>query len=141
MPTILKEKIVRARKAHRCDYCGETIEKGEPYNTASLVNDGDMYQWKAHVKCQHIASRLYRYIDPDDYGMTSDDFEEGCSNFCRHFICPHCNQMISETEDCSEDQNYCLDKIYNFLQTHELKKTGNWCGSWVAEEIKENTIV
>ena len=137
MPVVLNEKMTKARKPHRCDYCGETIEKGEIYNIAALIQDGEIYKWKEHSKCHYIAQRLWKYIGPEE-GLGEDGFKDGCANFCGNFICPHCDQMVSETEECTEDHSYCLDKIYDFLQTHTLKRADNWFRTWVAEEIKDS---
>lgn len=121
MPEILQRKGRTARKPHTCSYCGGVIEKGETYDWAKLAHEGEIYEWKNHKKCGFIASELWSYIDPDD-GMTDEDFRDGCLEFCQTFICPDCKQYDKEFEDCSKGELYCIDKIYDFLQTNELYK-------------------
>lgn len=126
MPEILDERDRKSRKEHRCDYCQELIKKGETYEWASLKGD-ELYEWKNHKRCGFIARELWSFIDPDD-GMTEHDFQEGCADFSRMFICPNCDE---KEEDCY----YCLDKIYEVLQRKEIElKHVNNILCWVLEE-------
>ena len=139
MPEILQEKERKARKPHVCDYCGKTIEKGEAYEWAKLKYEEIIYEWKNHKKCGFIASELWSYIDPDN-GMTEEDFQEGCCEFCHAFVCPDCDQYDKEFEDCSKDESYCIDKIYGFLQAHELYKDRRegWFDVWKCKDKLSN---
>lgn len=123
MPDIIEQKERTARKEHQCDYCNEVIQKGEKYEWAKLTNGENLYEWKNHLRCGFISRELWSFIDPDE-GMTENDFNEGCAEFCRTFICPSCKES---NEDCY----YCLDKIYDFLQTHELKMARDKWYGWV----------
>lgn len=120
MPDIISECDRKARKPHTCSYCGQIINPGEIYHHAVLKYD-DIYQWNSHKKCDFVSGALWAYIDPDE-GMTEDDFQEGCSNFCREFICPNCATWDDESGECRNDLNFCVDKIYDFLQTHDFKR-------------------
>lgn len=131
MCEILSESKRKARKPHTCNYCGEVIPKGEIYNHAKLKAD-DLYEWKSHERCSFIASELWNYIDPDE-GMTESDFQEGCQEFCKAFICPDCTNADIEADDCNLDKIYCADKIYEYLQTHDFKRAKDkrgWLGVW-----------
>ena len=45
-------KTLKARKAHRCTYCGQAIEIGMTYLTwASISIDGEWYTNKMHPEC------------------------------------------------------------------------------------------
>lgn len=121
MAHLISEKDRKARKPHRCDYCGAIIEKGEIYNRSFNIEGGVVYDWKSHKECQFIARELWDYIDPYD-GMTEDDFQEGCRDFCLEFICPDCPEYDTECGECSQDNSYCVHKVYEKLQTHELKR-------------------
>lgn len=43
-----------ARKSHRCEYCGKTIEKGEKYSL-TVGKDGDFYNIKLCLVCEAIS--------------------------------------------------------------------------------------
>ncbi len=132
---VLFETDRKARKPHICSYCGEIIEKGELYEYARLKAD-DLYEWKNHKRCGFIASELWKYINPDD-GMTADDFKYGCHAFSRRFICPDCPQFDRET-DCKKDREYvCTEKIFDFLQTHELVRDDKTSWVWKCIERKK----
>lgn len=88
MPELIAQETRKARKPHRCDYCGEMIEKGEVYEYATLKFDG-IYHWSNHVRCGKIAQKIWDYADPDE-GMTADDYTETCQEVCQTFICPDC---------------------------------------------------
>ena len=137
MPELLNEETRLARKAHKCDYCGENIEKGEKYNVATLKYDGQLYKWKTHEKCHYIAQRLWRYFEPEE-GLDEDGFKDGCANFCSNFVCVCCDKMVAETKECTDDHAYCLDKIYDLLKTHTLKRTDYWTKRWIVEAIKDS---
>jgi hypothetical protein len=132
MPEILIDTKRKARKPHACDYCGDVIQKGETYDYAKLKSgySEGIYEWKSHGKCSFIASQLWSYIDPDD-GMTQEDFEEGCRDFCWTFICPQCPYADND-EECKLDKRYCVDKIYNHLKTHDFRRVSKhgWTYTW-----------
>ena len=126
MSEVLMRRERTARKTHSCDYCGSPIIKGETYSYTVLKYE-DLYEWKCHLKCEVIASALWKYIDPDE-GMTEEDFQEGCQNFCSTFICPGCN-LLSEG-GCEDDLEYCIDKIYDILQTNKLARVMDEKRGW-----------
>ena len=138
MPEQLQSKKRKARKDHICSYCGEVIKKGTIYDWAKLIYEGSLYEWKNHLECGVIASNLWSYIDPDE-GMTEEDFQEGCFEFCRTFICQGCEKYDCESDKCEDDKRYCIDKIYQLLQTHNfkhIKMENGWMKKWVLEEKK-----
>ncbi len=128
----------KARKRHKCDYCGAYIEPGEVYNYATLKYDG-IYDWKSHKECSYIVSELWNYMDPDG-GVTDEDFQNACGEFCDTFICPDC-------ESCKDGEHdgcyYCLHKIYECLQKNELVRTTDdhgWTQSFKLREKKTTVI-
>lgn len=127
MVETISQKNIKARKPHSCNYCGDVIESGEVYNHAVMKFDGEVYTWNSHLKCLHIASELWDFIDPLE-GMTEYDFQYGCNDFCRTFICPDCDCWDADADECNKDENFCVDKIYDFLQTHDFRHTKH--GIW-----------
>lgn len=110
-----------ARKPHTCDFCGGIIAKAERYDYVKYKDDM-FYEWKTHLKCSFISSELWDIVDPD-YGMSEEDFHEACREFCHVFVCPDCPTFDKEYKECNEDHSYCLDKIYDLLQTHRIVKS------------------
>jgi len=43
--------VKKTRRARKCDWCCQTIEKGEPSVSTSGVFDGDFYQGRYHPEC------------------------------------------------------------------------------------------
>lgn len=52
--------IVKARKNHGCNWCGESINKGTKYESTFIVWDGDAWTRKMHPECAE-AERAYDY--------------------------------------------------------------------------------
>lgn len=141
MPELICSKDCKARKPHICSYCNCIIEKGEIYNRNVLKYAGEIYDWNSHKECEYIARELNEYIDPLD-GMSEDDFQEGCRDFCQTFVCPDCPHYDKECHECLEDGQYCLDKIYEILQKYELvrkkEESGNhWIRVFKLQERKK----
>ncbi|KAK9680599.1 YopX protein [Popillia japonica] len=105
------EKLIESAKEsvkERQDgnYCYGTILPGETYSYATLKDGGEIYEWKSHEKCGTVASELWDYIDPCE-GMTAEDFQEGCREFCIAF-------MIDQNEgypDWFNDSAKCAEKM------------------------------
>lgn len=76
METLSYNKEVRAKKEHRCNFCGSKIVTGQIYSKSTHVNDGEIYDWKTHKWCGQLADdlKLYDYCGAD--GVTQDDFVE-----------------------------------------------------------------
>lgn len=58
-----------ARKSHVCDSCCGTIDVGQRYVRARIVDGGEAWTWKAHEDCQRAGEILF------DAGLEGDD---GC---------------------------------------------------------------
>lgn len=129
MSELIFETDRKARKTHTCSYCGGEITAGTTYRHAVLKYD-DVYVWKSHKECNHIASELWDYIDPDE-GMTEDEFQEGCRDFARAFICPECPMKSDCEGDCLHD-NFIdvVAKIYNILSANTLQRAKDKSGRW-----------
>jgi predicted RNA-binding Zn-ribbon protein involved in translation (DUF1610 family) len=56
---VLGDSKQTARKTHRCDSCLGTIEPGEKYCRARIVDGGEAWVWRAHAACQEAGVALY----------------------------------------------------------------------------------
>ena len=140
---ILASKDRKARKEHRCDFCGETIKKGEVYDWSKLIEGGTLYEWKSHEKCDFLCSQLWDYAGHPDEGMDEELFRDSLHSFSQAFVCPDCEKWDRKCQCCDDDLEYCIDKAYDLLQTHTLCRTGltDWWENWAlrprtAEERK-----
>jgi len=51
--------VKKTRRARRCDWCAERIEKGEPSVSTSGIFEGDFYQGRYHPECSAAITRYY----------------------------------------------------------------------------------
>ena len=70
----LKNEDRKAKKEHKCNFCLCKIEKGQDYNYSTYKLDADFYDWKIHLHCLEISSKLNMYDDAE-YGVTDEDFQ------------------------------------------------------------------
>jgi predicted RNA-binding Zn-ribbon protein involved in translation (DUF1610 family) len=78
--SVFTESIVRARKAHKCHACGETIRAGDKYSSTFLVWEGTAETIKRCARCQTIHLHLRKVRDPETYPAErldcGDDYED-----------------------------------------------------------------
>lgn len=66
--------MVKARKQHKCDSCGKTIEIGETYEKA-IYKDREIYSWKTCERCKPYVDEAFNNPDYDfSDGMSEQDF-------------------------------------------------------------------
>ena len=138
MVEIISDGVKKARKDHKCDYCGEVIPKGTKYYWQKNIYDGTFYEWHEHEKCREVASAIWNYADPDE-GMDEELFKNTLSEVCQCFICPYCEKWERDF-GCVDEENYCIDKAYEFFKTHELykDKKRSIYERWKCRERREN---
>ena len=66
--TILTDETRVARKRHRCEWCGESIEVGQRYRYYSGVFDGEFQSTHMHTECLLACDRELRN-SYDDFFM------------------------------------------------------------------------
>lgn len=66
----------RARKQHKCDECGRTIEPGETYRRAAGIYEGDFWDSKMCAHCEVLATWLGRQCRGFLYNAVVQDFVE-----------------------------------------------------------------
>lgn len=99
MDTLSYPKQTKARKEHRCDFCGERILIGESYEKSTYAYDGHVYDWKAHNYCSKLASRLNLYADADE-GVSMDYFMEAIHEEHDHILISNIpNELQNELSD------------------------------------------
>lgn len=108
METVSEIKVVKARKLHRCSWCGGIINIGEKYQTATYKDD-EIYVWKNHIRCMDIAQELKMFDECDGYGVTEEDFCE--------FIKDEYSNIMDKLEDETTPVPGFLEQL-NFVCEH-----------------------
>lgn len=75
MSTLLREKRTVARKEHRCMFCGGVIHKGDTYNRQTIADNGEVYDWVSHTKCDSIFTLLDMYKENGYEGVSDYEFD------------------------------------------------------------------
>lgn len=113
MIDVINSKTPIARKQHRCDYCGGTIEKGEKYQNDTIVYDGDVYTWKSHLHCMALTSEMWDY--KTDEGLSDDDFQRWIDDYVLEYHYNH------EKDDiCEEWQNKSVAELAKMIYEEKM---------------------
>lgn len=71
---VYDERVVRARKPHRCGACRETILPGHRYCRIGVVFDGEARTYKRCVRCQflheHLREKCRASVDRSSWPVT-----------------------------------------------------------------------
>lgn len=62
---VYDERLVRARKAHACSACAETIDRGQSYARVGMVWEGVARSLKRCARCQRLHEHLRELGDAD----------------------------------------------------------------------------
>ncbi len=68
--TQLQDSQPKARKDHKCSWCGELIHKGTIYNYSTGIFDGHFYTSHTHDECLKAMHRSRNEKSLDDDGFT-----------------------------------------------------------------------
>lgn len=93
-----RDTVRTARKEHKCDLCGVTIQKGEKYHDKA-GNDPDMWGSKECDKCQSV---LDDFCSSDYYDRSEGYCAEWVQEWWRDYKCPDCKH---EYPECKPDND------------------------------------
>lgn len=71
---VFQERIVVARKEHRCNECHEVIPKGSRYEHVRGLWEGYWETWKTCIPCRNVRNSLFSC--GFSYGMIWEDVRE-----------------------------------------------------------------
>jgi len=105
----------KARKEHKCDWCGETINVGEQYNRA-FCKDDYVYVWKNHIHCEKIAQELNMF---ENGSVTEDDFVDHITEEYQTIMSKNFNDLYE-----SKDFKYpkFKEQLDFVLEFHKIPK-------------------
>jgi len=58
---VFNDEWRRARKAHKCDACGETIRSGDLYMNIAMLLDGNWETVKSCARCRQMFLKIVRF--------------------------------------------------------------------------------
>ena len=129
----------KARKNHKCDWCGLTILKGEIYEIQAIFDSGTAFSWKNHIACSELATSLNMFNYNCGEGLSHNDFCDHIVEFYvqklefNHFKykLPPFNQIMDTVSKMVKisANNYLIDDLFTtdidsfifktiFSQTH-----------------------
>lgn len=80
-PSVFREKIVKARKEHKCSECGGPINKGDEYEYTFGVWDGDAMSFHTCEKCSDLRASLQALGFCTEYGNLLNEHAEYKSEY------------------------------------------------------------
>lgn len=92
----LKRSEPVARKAHKCMFCGCSIESGTRYLRETLKCDGILYEWVSHHECTELVDKLDMMEYADD-GVGMELWQDTVSEYM------HSTYEDAATDDLRED--------------------------------------
>lgn len=73
------QHIKAARKRHRCDWCGERIEIGDPYTRYRWFDSGDAGTVRMHPECNAAMNDEITLQGGGSIEFAPGDFPRGCN--------------------------------------------------------------
>jgi hypothetical protein len=67
MVDLFRENTPKARKAHKCDLCGQNIERGQRYVRWEYIMDGDFRSDAYHTKCAEVICIYLEDLGDDEF--------------------------------------------------------------------------
>lgn len=100
-----------ARKPHKCEACGRTIEAGELYRRQSGKWEGDFFTRAWCCDCEAIMEYYFEHIAMEsefDYWEVQDEIAD---RFCH--ACPHGG---NGDDDCEEKAVWHCQRVLNAIR-------------------------
>jgi predicted nucleic acid-binding Zn-ribbon protein len=72
MSYVTSKDGIKARKAHRCDLCGEAINSGDIQDVRSGLSDDGWYTMHMHPECHKYEQKQPSPVDSDWYEDISE---------------------------------------------------------------------
>ena len=93
------DKIVKAKKDHKCSLCGQKIQAGESYRRYSGKYEGDFFDCCYHDSCYHLIGKFCRIEGEDEY---SEDWVQEWIMLKVCWDCPNEEECLENTFRCKK---------------------------------------
>lgn len=71
----LRDKKVKAKKEHICDFCGKKIAVGEEYRLSTHVCENEIYDWHSCDRCKKYVEYAFEELGNClNEGLTAEEF-------------------------------------------------------------------
>ncbi|HEU5223454.1 MAG TPA: hypothetical protein VFU07_07210 [Candidatus Lumbricidophila sp.] len=82
---LLRSKMVKARKAHRCRTCASVaVAVGDTYSRDTYVYDGRVYDWVQCRECVALSGAVFNWCSYVDEGIGAEQYEEWATEHADH---------------------------------------------------------
>lgn len=99
MMDFYNQKHVRARKSHKCEFCGKEIVTGETYSYESGKFDGDFFVRKLCETCFTMLADFIDYTGEDEFQW--DWIQEWLHDeYCKDDCKDKCEYSFSKVQCC-----------------------------------------
>lgn len=105
-------RFPKARKIHKCDLCGGTINVGEKYHRYSGKYDGDMFDDKYHIHCQNMIQSYCLEQNDTEYDNWS------VQDWLHDQYCVECEHYQKDT--CCTTEYRCEAIINHYRSSEEV---------------------
>lgn len=95
------DKIVKAKKDHKCSLCGQKIQAGESYRRYSGKYEGDFFDCCYHDSCYHLLGEFCRITGENEYS------EDWVADWLSERVCCNCPKC----DECEENVFRCVKVI------------------------------
>ncbi len=109
MLELYNDRVHKARKGHKCEYCGQIIPRGIKYHRQSGKYEGEFFDRCLHVHCANMVSKFIRERDEEefDYDWITDWLRDVyCYDCKKHDACqinaPECEVIIKDFREEEE---------------------------------------
>ena len=103
----------KARKEHKCEYCGQKIEIAQKYSYETGKYDGDMFSRKLCLTCENILEEYCKSAGYEEFDWWD------VSDWLSDFYCYDCKHGTRENDDCQYNTQNCPLIRMNFEQKGE----------------------
>ncbi|MDR0905782.1 MAG: hypothetical protein LBN00_06375 [Oscillospiraceae bacterium] len=101
---LFRESFPTAKKEHKCELCGEAVQKGTRYRVRIGTFDGDFFTEKLHLECAGVLDDFVN--DQDLIDLESGYDYSNVGDWWRSVKCEKCKKRFDICEQLGECELY-----------------------------------